>query len=107
MELTLDKVNYKPVNFLPNISKIFEKCIKCIITSVFSDYFEKIFLKFKYSFRKGYRTQECLLTMVETCKKIDQGKEYGAFLTDFSNPFDCLAHKIVIAKLHVHGFSIQ
>lgn len=76
--------------------------------SQISDYFEIIFSKFQCHFRKGYSTQDCLLTRVETCKKAtDQGKEYRPLLTDISKAFDCLAHDLLIAERHLHGCSIE
>ena len=46
--------------------------------------------------------------MVENCKKtLDQGNEYGALVNDFSKTFDCLPHDLIVAKLHVYGFSIE
>ena len=70
----LEKTNYRPVSLLPNISKIFERCMYRQI----SEYFETVLSKFQCGFPKGYSTQDCLLTMVENCKKaLDQGNEYG------------------------------
>ena len=72
-----------------------------------SEYFETIFSKIQCGFRKGYGTQDCLLIMVVNCKKaLDQGKEYGALLTDLSKGFDCLPRDFIVAKLHAYGFSI-
>ena len=66
----LEKTNYRPVSLLPNISKIFERCMHRQI----SEYFETALSKFQCGFRKGYSTQDCLLAMVENCKKaLDQG----------------------------------
>ena len=61
----LEKTNYRPVSLLPNISKVFERCMHRQI----SEYFETVLSKFQCGFRKGYSTQDCLLAMVENCKK--------------------------------------
>ena len=46
--------------------------------------------------------------MVVHCKKaLDQGKEYGALLTDLFKAFDCLPHDLIVAKLHAYGFPIE
>ena len=73
-----------------------------------SEYFETVLSKFWFGFRNGYSIQDCLLPMVENCKKaLDQGNEYGALLTDLSKAFDCLPHDPIVAKLHAYGFSIE
>ena len=73
-----------------------------------SEYFETVLSKFQCGFRKGYSTQDCLLAMVENCKKaLDQGNEYVALLTDLFKAFDCLPHDLIVAKLHAYGFSID
>ena len=100
----LEKTNYRPVSLLPNISKIFERCMHRQI----SKYFETVLSKFQCGFRKGYSTQDCLLAMVENCKKaLDQGNEYGALLTELFKAFDCLPRDLRVAKLHAYGFSID
>ena len=42
------KVNYRPVSILPNISKIFERCMYKQI----SDYLGNFFFKFQFGFAK-------------------------------------------------------
>ena len=70
--------------------------------------FENVMSKFRCGLRKGYSTQDCLLAMVENCKKVlDQGNKYGALLTDLSKAFDCLPHDIIVAKLYAYGFLIE
>ena len=63
--------------------------------------------KYQCRFRKCYSTQHCLLAMLETWKSaVDKGKSFGALLTDLSKVFDCLSHELLLAKIHVYGFSI-
>ena len=63
--------------------------------------------KFKCSFCKGSSTQYCLLSMLEKWKSaVDKGKLFGALLTDLSRAFNCFSHELLLAKLHVYGFSI-
>ena len=97
-----DKTNYRPVSVLPNVSKIYEK----IIYNQLYDYFDKILLPGQCEFRKGYSSLNCLLAMLGNFKKsADDGNEFGALLTNLSKPFDCIDHKLLIAKLFCYGVS--
>ena len=98
------KENYRPVSILPNISKIYERCLFKPI----SNYFENIFSKFQCGFRQGLSAQYCLISMIEKWKKsVDKGKTFAALLTDLSKAFDCLPHDLIIAKLNAYGFSLS
>ena len=73
-----------------------------------SSFFDDIFSKYQYSFRKGFSTQQCLFAWLEKWKRfIDRGRVFGALLTDLSKAFDCLNHDLLIAKLNAHGFSLS
>ena len=86
-----DTSNYRPISILPNLSKIIEKCM---YTQLYN-YFEFFLSDSQYGFRKGYSSQQCLLTMVEKWKKnLDKGGSCGALLTDLSKAFDCLEHDL-------------
>ena len=70
-------------------------------------YFDEIFLKYQYGFRKGYSTQQCPLALLKKWKAAaDKDKVFGALLTDLSKAFDCLYHERLIAKLNAYRFTI-
>ena len=95
--------NCRPVSILLNISKIFEK----YMFEQMSHFFENIFSKYQGGFRKGFRTPQCLLTMLEKWKRsVDNSKMFGVLLTDLSKAFHCLEHELLITKLNAYGFSL-
>ena len=95
------KENYRPISILPNISKVYERCLYDPI----SIFFEDVFSKYQCGFRKGYSAQHSLLIMIEKWKKVvDYGGVFGALLTDLSKAFDCIPHDLFIAKLEAYGF---
>ena len=97
------KENYRPLSILPVLSKIFER----VMFVQMSAFFEDIFNKQQCVFRKGYNIQQCLLKMLEKWKRpVDEGKVFGALLTDLSKAFGCLDHELLIAKLNAYGFSL-
>ena len=56
---------------------------------------------------KGHSTQLCLLAMLgKWTRPVDNGKAFGALLTDLFRVYDCLDHEVLIAKLNAYGFSI-
>ena len=95
------KDNYRPVSILPNLSKVFERCLY----KQMSPYFDNILSKYQCGFRKNHNAQHCLLALIENWKcSVDNGKVFGSLLTDLSKAFDCLPHDLFIAKLQAYGF---
>ena len=67
------------MSILPNVSKIYDKCLY----NQKATYFEHIFSRYQCGFRKGYSAQQCLLAMTEKWKKIvGDGGAFRALLTD-------------------------
>ena len=96
-DLQTDKKNYRPISILPNVSKIYERCIN----KQLEEYFQALLSKYQCSFRKGYSVINALIPIVEKWKKfIDAGGTFVALLTDLTKAFDCLPHELLIAKLH-------
>ena len=72
-----------------------------------STFFDNIFSNQQCCVRKGYRTQHCILVVLETWKRsVDKSKVFGALLTALSKAFDCLYHELPTAKLDTYGFSL-
>ena len=93
--------NYRPVNVLPSASKIFER----ILHRQVSSYVDQFLSTFMCGYRKGFGTQQALLSLIERWKNtLDQNGYGGAILMDLSKAFDTINHDLLIAKLGAYGF---
>ncbi|KAK3090925.1 hypothetical protein FSP39_015749 [Pinctada imbricata] len=71
-----------------------------------SSFFENIFSPFLAAFRRGFGCQTTLLRLVEDWKlTLDQHKCVAAILMDLSKAFDCLPHRLLLAKSEAYGLS--
>ena len=76
-----DKKNYRPISILPNISKIYERCIN----KQLEEYFQALLSKYQCGFRKGYSVINTLLPMIEKWRKsLDAGGAFGALINYLS-----------------------
>ena len=65
-----DKNNYRPISILPNIYKIYERCIN----KQLDEYFQAWLSKYQCGFRKGYSVINALLPVIEKWRKfLDAG----------------------------------
>ena len=98
------KDNYKPINILRNISKVYER----VLFKQIGTFMDNFISKLQCCFRKAYSTQQCLLPLIEKWKsEVDKGKSFGALLIDLLKALDCLPHDLLIAKLHLYGFNLN
>ena len=81
------KDNYIPINILPNISKIYERCL----CNQIQTYFHEIVSKYQCGFHEGFNAQHCSVSMIGKWKEsVDNGRVFSALMTDLSKAFDCL-----------------
>ncbi len=96
--------NYRPISFLPTISKIFERVIFKQLYEFFID--NNLFYGSQYGFRDGHSTEYATLELVDriTLEMDNMNTPISIFL-DLSETFDNLDHKILIKKLEYYGFN--
>ena len=98
----LNKENYRPVSILPTLSKVYERVMHDQLT----EHFDKIFNPFLAAFRKGFECQSTLLRLLEDWHMaLDRHECAAAILMDLSKAFDCLPHRLLVAKLKAYGLS--
>ena len=84
-ELT-DKENYRPVNVLCLLSKVFER----LLYDQLSDYLEKYLNTVLCSFRKAHSTQHAFFTVLQAWQEeLDKSCFVGTILMDLSKAYDC------------------
>ena len=95
---------YRPVSVLTLLYKIFERIMQKQVT----DYIEVFLSPFLCGYRKGFRTQCALLSLIERWRLcLDKHGFAGCLLMDLSKVFDTINHELHIAKLQAHWFSIK
>ena len=70
-----------------------------------SSYVDQFLSTFMCGYRKGFSTQQALLSLIERWKNtLDQNGYGGAILMDLSKVFDTSNHGLLIAILGPYGF---
>ena len=99
-ECELSKTNYRPLTILPSLSKVFEKIVELRM----SPYFEKIYYKYVFAYRKQNGCDTAILSLTEEWKKeLDNQKVVSLVAMDLSKAFDTLSHDLIVQKLKQYG----
>lgn len=89
------KSNYRPISILPSLSKVFERLIP---------YFEDLYHKLVFAYRKGHGCDTALLSLTKQWRKeLDNCKIVGLVSMDLHKAFDMLPHSLIIQKLAKYG----
>ena len=98
-----DKASYRPVSFLPLLSKVFEK----IIYDQLYEYLENFLSELFCGFQKRHSTQHALFRLITKWQaELDSACYVGTILMDLSKAYNCLSNDLLIAKLEAYGLDI-
>ena len=98
----LDKENYRSVNILTTMSKVFEYTLSDQMIMFFSN----ILNPSLSPYRKGYSWQHVILQLTEYwLEALDNNDYVGTMAMDLSKAFDSMPHALLIAKLRAYGMS--
>ena len=101
----LCKENYRYVNVLAVVSKLFER----ILSDQLMDYFVSILSHSLSAYRAGYSCcLHVILLLTEFWRQsLDKGNYVGTVAMDLSKAFDSMPHGLLITKLSAYGVSKQ
>jgi len=98
----LNKDNYRSINLLPIISKLFERLIADQIEVHCKTFFHPMLS----GFRKKYGCSDLLCKLLSDWKSnLDNKKFIGVIAIDLSKAFDCMPIGLLLSKLYAYGFS--
>jgi hypothetical protein len=101
---TSEEQDFRPISFLPILSKAFEKLIYDQVSNFLKD--NNILNEFQSGFRHRHSTTTALVKITDDIRKSMDNKELSLLvLLDFSKAFDSIDKDILAAKLKGIGFS--
>ena len=90
--------NKRPISLLTTFCKIFEKALYNRIYNYIEAY--DILTPSQHGFRSNHSTESAIVQFVNPIyKSLEKRNHHFAICIDFTKAFDCLNHRILIAKL--------
>ena len=97
-----DPKNYRPISFLPLVSKIIEKSIHFQIEDFLNK--KKLIYMYQSGFRTNHSTDLCLAQLIDfVATGMDKQMHTGMILVDLQEAFDTLNHGILLEKKKYFG----
>ena len=96
-----DKCNYRPLNILPLLSKVFEKIMFDQLYIHMNNFLNKLFC----GFYKSHSTHHALFKLLQPWQKeIGNSGFSRTILMDLPKAYDRLPHDLLVVKLGANGF---
>ena len=96
--------NYRSINLLPILSKIFED----VFLHQINQHVDSFFHRGLSGFRRKHGCEDVLTHFVEKCREtLDKNKLAGTVAIDLTKAFDCMSHGLLIAKLYAYGYDVN
>ena len=94
--------NYRPIGLTSVFGKVIEKLTAKQLTAYMDEH--KIWYPNQFGFRSKHSTQDMLLKYYDTIYRAKQKKMHAvSIMVDVRKAFDCIPHKILIAKAAHYG----
>lgn len=100
----LNKDNYRSINLLPIVSKLFERVLNDQLYKYMNEHFHKLMS----GFRKKHGCKDIMSKLTEDWRKaLDNKNNIGVIAIDLSKAFDCMPHGLLLAKLYHYGIDVS
>ena len=98
-----DPGNYRPINLLSSLSKVFEKLLYKRMVSFFNK--KGLFTTKQYGFRSRKSCAQAITKITDYMRReLDQKSSGQACFIDLQKAFDSLSHEILLEKLNNYGY---
>ena len=99
-----NRANYRPVSLTCLICKTMEHVIYCQIMNHLDSH--HIQVEFQHGFRSNHSHETQLLNIEEDLsRRLDTRQTTDLLILDFSKPFDTVAHRRLLYKIHHYGIT--